>query len=155
MGIPKLFSFIRERYPNVVQLIKANEVSVLKVDYAKPETARRIETMFVHVHQIPDYDNLFLDMNAIVHACSANLKTDPRPTIDHHNIIHHVQTTIETLYRLVAPRKRIFLAFDGVAPQAKWNKQRQRRFVLEKNLIDSSPICHRDDLLNQFQSKPI
>lgn len=70
-------------------------------------------------------------MNGIVHGCCKIHECDGSDlmTISNDEIYGHVENAIETLYRLAMPRKCLFLAFDGVAPRAKWNKQRQRRFV--------------------------
>ncbi|CAO3701775.1 unnamed protein product [Rhizopus microsporus] len=51
MGIPKFFRWISERYPMCSELITDNG--------------------------IPEFDNLYLDMNGIVHNCSHNNSDDP------------------------------------------------------------------------------
>lgn len=72
-------------------------------------------------------------MNGIVHACcmdSDNVRSpdaDTKTGLTQQEMFGRVHTMIETLYRLVQPQERLYLAFDGVAPHAKWNKQRQRR----------------------------
>lgn len=42
-------------------------------------------------------------------------------------IYERILRWIETLFRLVRPKKLLFLSICGVAPRAKWNTQRKRR----------------------------
>jgi 5'-3' exoribonuclease 1 len=44
MGVPKFYRWLSERYPCLSEVVKE--------------------------HQIPEFDNLYLDMNGIVHICS-------------------------------------------------------------------------------------
>lgn len=67
-------------------------------------------------------------MNGIIHNCShpddGNIHfrmTEEQMFLD---IFHY----IETLFRLIRPQKVFFMAVDGVAPRAKMNQQRGRRF---------------------------
>lgn len=44
-------------------------------------------------------------------------------------IFDKVFENIENVFRLVQPKDLLFIAIDGVAPRAKWNQQRQRRYL--------------------------
>lgn len=106
MGIPKFFRFMSERYPLISQLIQEN--------------------------RIPEFDALYLDMNGIIHNCSHPNDDDATFRISEHDIFLAIFNYIAHLFAVIKPQKLFFLAIDGVAPRAKMNQQRSRRFRTAK-----------------------
>ncbi|XP_066597922.1 5'-3' exoribonuclease 1 isoform X2 [Prorops nasuta] len=102
MGVPKFYRFISERYPCLSEIV---------LEY-----------------QIPEFDNFYLDVNGIVHGCSHPNDNDIHFEITEEDIFKNIFHYIEILFRLIQPQKLLFLAVDGVAPRAKINQQRGRRF---------------------------
>lgn len=102
MGVPKFFRYISERYPCLSELIREN--------------------------QVPDFDNLYLDMNGIIHNCSHPNDSDVFFRITEEKIFSDIFHYLEFLFRMIRPQKLFFIAVDGVAPRAKMNQQRGRRF---------------------------
>ncbi|XP_067851147.1 5'-3' exoribonuclease 1 isoform X3 [Heptranchias perlo] len=102
MGVPKFYRWISERYPCLSQVVKE--------------------------HQIPEFDNLYLDMNGIIHQCSHPNDEDVHFRISEEKIIADIFHYVEVLFRIIKPKKTFFMAVDGVAPRAKMNQQRGRRF---------------------------
>ena len=74
------------------------------------------------------FDNLYLDMNGIIHNCSHPNDDDPHFRITEEKIFADIFHYIEVLFRMIQPKKVMFMAIDGVAPRAKMNQQRGRRF---------------------------
>ncbi|ETO14496.1 hypothetical protein RFI_22856 [Reticulomyxa filosa] len=70
---------------------------------------------------------MYLDMNGIFHNCSHGVNAGKNST--HAEIFLSIMKYIAYLVRLVKPKKLLYLAVDGVAPRAKQNQQRKRRFV--------------------------
>ncbi|KAK0166620.1 hypothetical protein PV327_004112 [Microctonus hyperodae] len=106
MGVPKFARFICERYPCILELLN---------DY-----------------QIPEFDNLYLDMNGIIHCCSHPNDADAHFRITEETIFKNIFHYLEILFRTIKPQKLFFMAVDGVAPRAKINQQRSRRFRAAK-----------------------
>ncbi|KAJ3174230.1 hypothetical protein HDU88_000198 [Geranomyces variabilis] len=111
MGIPKFFRWISERYPLCSQLIQEN--------------------------RIPEFDNLYLDMNGIIHNCSHPNDGDVHFRMTEDQIFLAIFNYIDHLFARIKPQKLFFLAVDGVAPRAKMNQQRARRFRTAKDNADA------------------
>uniref|UniRef100_A0A7N6A948 5'-3' exoribonuclease 1 n=1 Tax=Anabas testudineus TaxID=64144 RepID=A0A7N6A948_ANATE len=110
MGVPKFYRWISERYPCLSEVVKE--------------------------HQIPEFDNLYLDMNGIIHHCSHPNDEDVHFRISEEKIFADIFHYLEVLFRIIKPRKVFFMAVDGVAPRAKMNQQRGRRFRSAKEAED-------------------
>lgn len=113
MGVPKFYRWVSERYP-------------------------LINTPLNGTCRAPAIDNLYLDMNGVVHNCARAAGVDDgdgryvmsasaaAPTQD--EMLLAVFKYIDMLVTLVRPRALLYMAIDGVAPRAKMNQQRSRRF---------------------------
>ena len=72
-------------------------------------------------------DNFYLDMNGIIHMATHN-NADAFIAANEEEMFRRIFLYTDRLYKLVAPTRIMFLAVDGVAPRAKMNQQRSRRF---------------------------
>ncbi|KAF2455651.1 XRN 5'-3' exonuclease N-terminus-domain-containing protein [Lineolata rhizophorae] len=102
MGVPKFFRWMSERYPTISQLIAEN--------------------------RIPEFDCLYLDMNGIIHNCTHNDSDSPTHRMSEDKMFIAIFNYIEHLFGKIKPKQLFFMAIDGVAPRAKMNQQRARRF---------------------------
>ena len=91
-----------ERYPAISQLIAEN--------------------------RIPEFDCLYLDMNGIIHNCTHKDSDSPTFRMTEDRMFIAIFNYIEHLFSKIKPKQLFFMAIDGVAPRAKMNQQRSRRF---------------------------
>lgn len=80
---------------------------------------------------LPEFDNFYLDMNGIIHSCThpAESEVTSSRAISQKDMMLGLFRYIDRLVtEVVRPQKVLFMAVDGVAPRAKLNQQRARRF---------------------------
>lgn len=104
MGIPSYFSHITRKYGKIMKTL----------DFYKKEG--------IHI------DNLAMDCNSIIYDIIRKLDIDDN---FEQNLIIEVIKKIEDYIQEIKPSNYIFIAFDGVAPLAKMNQQKTRRYKSE------------------------
>lgn len=87
-------------------------------------------------NQLPEIDNFYLDMNGIIHNCTHPCDGDVHFRISEEEMFEDIFNYINTLFKIIKPREIFFMAVDGVAPRAKMNQQRGRRFRSAKEATD-------------------
>jgi 5'-3' exonuclease len=122
MGIPRFFKWISESFPDTL---------------AKDSDLAKLQKL------LPNVDSLLIDANGIIHNCVKEVyfpearvrfapasKTAPKveETNEKKKVFKNIVSYINNLYKIVKPKKIIFIAIDGTAPVAKQAQQRQRRY---------------------------
>jgi 5'-3' exoribonuclease 1 len=98
MGIPSYFAFIIKNFPEIIQK---------KILYT--------------------IDNLYLDSNSIVYDSVYSLEYNGNDNEFEKKVIERVCNVIDGYCTSIQP-KNVFITFDGVAPVAKLNQQKSRRY---------------------------
>jgi len=112
MGIPSYFSYIVKNHANIIKKLENSTIQV---------------------------NNLYLDCNSIIYDAIRNIDFTKLVESDVDSIIREVCVKIDELIQYLKPNKNVFIAFDGVAPVAKLEQQRSRRYKsLYQNKISKS-----------------
>ena len=88
----------------------------------------------------PPIDNLYLDMNGIIHNCTHGNEEEVKTFGDEEEMVLKMFKYIDKLFQIVKPQGVFFMAIDGSAPRAKMNQQRSRRFRTAKDMADAEAV---------------
>jgi 5'-3' exonuclease len=106
MGIPSYFSYIIKNYSNIIRSIQ------------------------YHKENGTTFDSLYMDCNSIIYDIYNGIKTNNYENVSVLEIflIEEVIRKIEFYIELIQPSNTLYITFDGVAPLAKMEQQRTRRY---------------------------
>ncbi|XP_077499060.1 5'-3' exoribonuclease 2-like isoform X2 [Amblyomma americanum] len=129
MGVSGLFRWLVRRYPSIMarcieETATTTDGVEVPVDTTKPNPNG------------VEFDNLYLDMNNIIHVCS-HPDNKPSPKTED-EMMTAMFEYIDRVFNIVRPRRLLYLAVDGVPPRAKINQQRARRFCTSQELMEKA-----------------
>ena len=125
MGIPSYFSYIVRNHRNIMVQYKSNKITI---------------------------HNLYMDCNSIIYDVIYELEKNNKSLSNDSYIIKLVCDKIKSYIHLIKPKNNVYIAFDGVAPFAKMNQQKTRRYktYYENNLAKKMGInkVYRVDIMD-------
>ena len=129
MGVPAFFRWLTIRYPQVViTALREEDLDWLHDEFEQEQKrtggvcSDELRDAFVQKRigeNNPRVDNLYLDMNGIIHPCCHPVdKPQPKTEVEMFNLIFEYT---DMVINIVKPQGTLYLAIDGVAPRAKMN----------------------------------
>jgi 5'-3' exoribonuclease 1 len=101
MGIPSYFAHVLKKYPHVIKRLS----------------------------ELPCINNLYLDCNGMVYDVVHQMQYTPENIAAYETeMLQRICESIDACIAILRPISSVFIAFDGVAPVAKLNQQRERRY---------------------------
>lgn len=141
MGVPAFFRWLLQKYPKVVvDMLEQRKPVVDGVEIP-------LNLLEPNPNEI-EYDNLYIDMNGLIHPCSH--PEDREGPTSEAEMYCNVMKYIDRLFAVVRPRRLLFLAIDGVAPRAKMNQQRARRFRSAQEARERKEMLQ--EVINEMKS---
>ena len=101
MGIPSYFVHIVKNHNNIIKKFRSNDINI---------------------------HNLYIDSNSIIYDAIKQIEYKSNDEIFEKKVIHWVCEKIVSYINIVQPSNTVIIAFDGVAPVAKLEQQRNRRY---------------------------
>ena len=145
MGVPRLFPWLVKRY-------KTTEDNSPIIHTTKLRQVLEVDT-----HSI---DVLLIDANPLLYNAKMQIEGDIRGRYksDNTTVFMLFFEQIKLIFKLVNPTTELFIALDGVAPQAKQAQQRVRRYISRPkgdsmngiSPLNFSPGTEFMELLNQY-----
>lgn len=141
MGVPAFFRWLSKKYPKTISPVVEDPVN-----YNDP---KEVSEAYMQANANGELHNLYLDMNGLIHPCTH--PTDrPAPESEEEMIMEVLRYT-ERLLLMAKPRNLIYMAIDGVAPKAKLNQQRARRFKTAQETVVEALKDFEDPSKNKNQ----
>lgn len=101
MGIPSYFAHVLKKYPHVIKRLA----------------------------DLPCINNLYLDCNGMIYDVVRQMQYKPENQDAYEaEMLQRICESIDACIAIMRPTSSVFIAFDGVAPVAKLNQQRERRY---------------------------
>ncbi|PRP80266.1 5'-3' exoribonculease [Planoprotostelium fungivorum] len=119
MGIPGFYRWVTSQFPDAAVKLPSLDANIAADPYNTSEHC---------------CDYLYLDMNGIIH--NSTYQTDNVLPPSYEAAGARVWEYMDKLVSSCQPSRCLYIALDGVAPRAKMNQQRQRRYTASKQTKD-------------------